>query len=306
MSPVSYEFANPFSHDGLWLRGNTHTHTTESDGQFSPEQTGIEYGKRGYDFVFLTDHRKRTVPPPLTDSAALLIPAEETDLDWKGSFFHVVVLGASKSLYRKRYASMNELIEMADAENALLIMAHPYWCGTRSQDFLDLQPFHGVEVFNTICDSIAKGTSAVHWDDMLDAGLRVCGFAADDFHHLDKGIEGGWIVVKARENSESAILDGIRGGLFYSTQGPEIHSITLGGDGVRVECSPVQQIRFVANRFNGKVMRAEEGKSISEAAWLPRGWLIPVTYVRIECVDASGRTAWSNPIYVRGDEPKPL
>lgn len=302
MAPVlRFDFANPFAADGVWLRGNTHTHTTESDGQYSPERIGVEYGQLGYDFVFLTDHRKRTLAPPRAEGGALLISAEEIDMALDGRSFHIVILGAPESLYRERYNSVNELIEMARGVNALVIMAHPYWLGLRSEVFLDLEPFIGVEVFNTVCDYIGKAYSAVHWDDMLDSGRRVFGLAADDFHSVEKGIAGGWIMAKARENAEGAILDAIRAGHFYATQGPQIHNITFGEEGVRVECSPVQRINFIANRYNGQVVRAAAGETITEGTWDPRGWLIPVTYVRVECVDAEGRTAWSQPIHVQGD-----
>ena len=306
MSTLSFEFANPFAADGVWLRGNTHTHTTESDGQWSPERVGAEYGGLGYDFVFVTDHRKRTVPPPRAEGAALLIPGEEADMDGNDCSFHVVILGAPRSLHSRDYPSVDDLIRAANEVNALVIMAHPYWLGTRSVVYQQLLPFLGVEVHNTVCDDIGKANSAVHWDELLDAGRRVYGFAVDDFHSPDKGIAGGWVMVKARENSESAILDSLRAGLFYSTQGPEIHSIAVGEDGIRVECSPVKRINFIANRFNGRVVRAAEGESLTTAEWASRGWLIPVTYVRIECIDAAGRTAWSNPIYLSGDAPKPF
>ena len=39
-----------------FLRGNTHTHTTRSDGQLSPEHTSRWYDENNYDFLVLTDH----------------------------------------------------------------------------------------------------------------------------------------------------------------------------------------------------------------------------------------------------------
>jgi predicted metal-dependent phosphoesterase TrpH len=39
-----------------WLKGNTHTHTTYSDGDSSPETVVDWCVDHGYDFIFLTDH----------------------------------------------------------------------------------------------------------------------------------------------------------------------------------------------------------------------------------------------------------
>src|SRR3712207_9245256 len=39
-----------------WLKGNTHTHTTYSDGDSPPEVVVDWYAEHGYDFLFLTDH----------------------------------------------------------------------------------------------------------------------------------------------------------------------------------------------------------------------------------------------------------
>ena len=39
-----------------WLKGNTHTHTTYSDGDSAPEVVVDWYAEHGYDFLFLTDH----------------------------------------------------------------------------------------------------------------------------------------------------------------------------------------------------------------------------------------------------------
>uniref|UniRef100_UPI0035629AE7 PHP domain-containing protein n=1 Tax=Gemmatimonas sp. TaxID=1962908 RepID=UPI0035629AE7 len=39
-----------------WLKGNTHTHTTNSDGDTAPEEVARWYKNRKYDFLVLSDH----------------------------------------------------------------------------------------------------------------------------------------------------------------------------------------------------------------------------------------------------------
>ena len=63
-----------------WFKGNLHTHTTESDGDETPEHVAEWYREHGYDFLVLSDHNHLTV---LDDAGSnpgkwpLLIPGEE-------------------------------------------------------------------------------------------------------------------------------------------------------------------------------------------------------------------------------------
>lgn len=45
-----------FDEKGKWYKGNLHTHTTASDGRYTPEETMNLYRRLGYDFLALTDH----------------------------------------------------------------------------------------------------------------------------------------------------------------------------------------------------------------------------------------------------------
>ena len=48
-----------------WYRGNTHAHTSESDGDSSPLEVARWYKQQGYQFTFITDHEKVTDIGPL-------------------------------------------------------------------------------------------------------------------------------------------------------------------------------------------------------------------------------------------------
>ena len=39
-----------------WYKGNTHTHTLNSDGDSTPDEVVRWYREHGYDFVVITDH----------------------------------------------------------------------------------------------------------------------------------------------------------------------------------------------------------------------------------------------------------
>ncbi len=286
-------FANPFQRQGKWLKGNTHTHTIYSDGKWTPEEVQRKYGRYGYDFVFITDHWIRTVPSK-SFKKPLLIPAEEVDFILRGNMYHVVCLGLRHTWPRRSFRSLNEFIRLANKRRIYLIMAHPYWCGSRSETYVRAEDFPAMEVYNTDCDmGVAKGYSATYWDDCLTAGKRVLGIAADDAHHAARAA-GGWIMVKADTCTEPAILSALRQGYFYATQGPQIHDIRIADGFINVACSPVSRINFMTNSHYGAVVRAK-GKQLTATKWeIP----LSANYVRIECVDRNGKTAWSNPVWL--------
>ena len=50
----AYRFEVPDLEGLRWFKGNTHTHTTESDGDSSPEYVARWYKEHGYDFLVLS------------------------------------------------------------------------------------------------------------------------------------------------------------------------------------------------------------------------------------------------------------
>lgn len=60
------KFTN-FIEDGIWLKGNLHTHTTNSDGELPPERVVRAYRERGYQFLCLSDHNIFTAYPQFNE-----------------------------------------------------------------------------------------------------------------------------------------------------------------------------------------------------------------------------------------------
>jgi len=44
-----------------WYKGNTHTHTLNSDGDSTPDDVVRRYREHGYKFVVLSDHKFLTI-----------------------------------------------------------------------------------------------------------------------------------------------------------------------------------------------------------------------------------------------------
>lgn len=75
-----------YSQKVMWYKGNTHAHTTMSDGNASPEFVVKWYHDEGYNFLVVTDHNKFVhpnsirMPEPLRKDF-ILISGEEVTVE---------------------------------------------------------------------------------------------------------------------------------------------------------------------------------------------------------------------------------
>jgi hypothetical protein len=194
-------------------------------------------------------------------------------------------------------ATAASVIRWIEREGGVAVYAHPYWSGHDLGMMREGKHAFGVEVFNTGCEvERGLGDSSVHFDHALSAGIRWTAFAVDDSHRHTDDVFGGWIMVKARELTRSAVLGAIRKGHFYATQGPEIRSLRVKRGIVYLTCSPVRKIIWHAEGPQGLAVIAQ-GADRSRARFPLRRLVGRSKYLRLEIVDASGRKAWCNPIW---------
>lgn len=285
-----------FTAPGHWFRGNLHMHSTESDGRLDPERAVQMYKDAGYDFISLTDHRKTSDVSRLATENFLIIPGMELDcVDEEHDIgYHIVGVGIHPFSQDEetRKGPGQALVDAIRDQGGEAILAHPYWLGQDRDDLLAVEGAIGLEVFNATCDRPGKAYSMVHWDNVLDRGQLLWGFAHDDTHRYDEDFLGGWLMVKSETLSQDGIIKALRDGHFYSTQGPAILDLHMEDDQLHVHTSPVQAIHFVSNRGRGKTVRTQGVETLTSAV-CP---LWEKGYVRVEVVDASGARAWSQPI----------
>lgn len=291
-------FENPFDSEGQWLKGNLHTHTTLSDGQQSPQERVAAYEARGYDFLALTDHDKLADLWPLAPQRLVLLRGIELVCanPTGGPGYHLVGIDLPENWQQPRSKQIQTVVDNILDSGGQAIIGHPYWTGQNIKDLEIVSGVLGLEVFNTTCEvSIGKGTSAVHWDDLLARGKRLMGFAVDDTHKVTRDAFQGWILVKAAERSREAIIRAICSGCFYSTCGPTIERVGIQDNRVFAVTSPVARINFICNASLGRQVRSEDGSPITQAEHTLSGSEL---YVRVECTDQEGRSAWSNPFFL--------
>lgn len=288
-----------FAAPGEWLKGNLHTHTTESDGVFPPQEMVDMYAGAGYDFLALTDHDRLTPPASLNAQGLVLIPGSEIagGRGELGQTYHVVVLGLKAPVAYDAAADIQEVVNTARAAGEICFIAHPNWSSLTYRDLLTVEGISGVEVYNTDCHhGCGSGESAVHWDELLVRGRRLWGLAVDDAHwHFPDGLIG-WVRVKSPKRTPEAILAALQQGHFYASNGPLIHDLQLADDQVHIACDPAREVRLIApGPGQGTTTHRLNLTGPFTEVSLP---LHPTWEVaRVEVIDAAGRVAWSNPWY---------
>lgn len=85
-----------FPDGGVWLKGNIHSHSTVSDGMFSPRELAELYRDHGYAFLSMTDHNVLVSHSELPEDQIILLTGLEHDLEYSpDKCIHVVGIAAA-------------------------------------------------------------------------------------------------------------------------------------------------------------------------------------------------------------------
>jgi hypothetical protein len=301
---------SPFSLPGRFWRGNLHTHSTLSDGALEPPQVIEAYKNAGYDFMMLSDHFMGHYNWPIADTRALRsnnfttilgseLHAPQTQV---GELWHIVAAGLPLDFPPAGKTETGEqLARRAHAAGAFIGIAHPAWSQLTIEDGRALDCAHAVEIYNHGCAiENDRGDGWYLLDQLLNEGKRLTAFATDDAHFKSPDHFGGWVHVKAESLGPEVLLEALKKGHYYSTQGPQIHDISISGTEINITCSPVDNITVLCGSSRTLVRNA---KSITDAAFdlkkLETGWLLTKLspWFRVVCIDHAGKKAWSNPIW---------
>ncbi len=293
----------PFSRPGRFFKGNLHTHSTNSDGDHSPADVIDLYHRAGYDFLTLSDHFLECYDYPVTDTRDLrrddfttLIGAElHTSKTLIDETWHVLAIGLPPDFAATgKDEDIVALAGRAADAGAFIGIVHPEWYGLTPEDARIIESAHAIEVYNH--GSHVENDRGYGWalcDILLNQGRRLSGFATDDAHHVTHDAFGGWIHVRAERLDPELILESLKAGCYYSSQGPEIHDIRFEDDEIHVVCSPVAVISA-----QGKGSRAKNVKSDGMTEGRLPLKRFKDAHVRITVLDAQGRHAWSNPVWL--------
>lgn len=294
-----------FSLPGRFWRGGLHAHSDRSDGALPPEAVVDTYRAAGYDFVAVTDHFRAEHGFPVTDTRALrrddfttLIGAElhapgpELSAEW-----HLIALGLPLGFAPLLAGETGpELARRARAAGAFVGIAHPAASLLTLADADTLDAAHAVETHNELAAREDRADSWHWYDALLARGRRLTAYAADDAHFQPHDPPGcrAWVQVKAPDLEPAGLLAALKAGAHYSSTGPQIHSVALVDDQVHVRCSPVRQVLLTGGAPGCQLA---SGEDLTSAA-VPLDHLRRAGHVRVTVTDASGRRAWTNPVWL--------
>jgi hypothetical protein len=299
--------------DGRFFRGNLHCHSNRSDGLRSPEEVVAAYRRAGYDFVCLSDHFEAEYGWQITDTRPLrdenfttILGAELSSAPWEErSAYWVTAAGLPLDFGAPPSGDHAEAIRRAADLGAFVVMLHPGLNNlplAAADGLPALDVVHAVEVYNhnAAMAAIPDGANGAYMlDGLLESGRRLLVNAGDDAHFghpLDRF--GGWVEAHCERLDAEALLESLKAGRYYSTQGPELRELLVDGDRLRVETSDVYAISLTGGGdrwLSGSERTSEGGEPITEAEFD----LAPFrgSYCRVTVVDPAGRRAWGNPIW---------
>jgi hypothetical protein len=306
----------PFAKPGRFWRGNLHTHSTRSDGHVDPAETVAWYRDNGYDFVALTDHFAPRYGHPITDTVSFrsggfttLIGAElHAPRTQVGNLWHIVAAGLPLDFAPSEPGETGpEMAARAAASGAFVIVAHPAYYGLTVEDVESVDAAHALEIYNGASAlAYEMGDSGHILDVLISRGRRIDACATDDAHfeypeYPDHGL--GWVEVRAEENDPRALVEALRAGHFYATEGPELLDVAIDGDEVVVSSSPVMKVIVSGGgeryecRYGIDLTRTRVPLAVFRNGSFEVDPLVG-SYLRITIVDALGKRAWTNPIWL--------
>ena len=287
-----------------WLRGNTHTHTLESDGDSTPADVAKWYAQHGYDFLVITDHDKVT---RLESKEIVLIPGEEVTDRLPKKPLHVNAIGITTAIKPQGGATPVEVLQRnVDAvrkAGGIAQINHPnFGWAFGAEELMKIEGATLLEIASGHPFVNMQGPPPVEamWDALLTKGKRIWAVAVDDSHHLkrpwdtDMAPPGkAWIVVRAEKREAAAILDAIRRGDFYGSTGVELEEYAADAKSIRVVVKEKNLARYVIQFIggNGRLLQETRGTSATFAIDGKE------PYVRAKVVDSNGRIAFCQPVF---------
>jgi hypothetical protein len=299
-----------------WYKGNTHTHTLNSDGDSTPDQVVRWYREHAYQFLVLTDHNFLTSVGGLNalhgaDEQFLVIKGEEVTDRFGDKPIHINGLDVSARVAPQGGTSVSDVLQRnVDAirkADGVPHINHPNFRWAVTPDDLRrvrnnklLEIFNGHPQVNNVGGGGVPGLEEA-WDAILSEGILLYGIAVDDAHTFkDPGnpnVAGpgrGWVAVRAPRLEARAILDAMERGEFYASTGVELADYEATAAAIRIAVKPTAfskyRIQFIGTG----------GRLLSERTEPTATYEIKGTegYVRVRVVESNGHMAWAQPMMV--------
>ena len=177
-----------------WYKGNTHTHTLNSDGDSTPDDVVRWYRENGYNFLVLTDHNFVTSVDGLNalhgaDEKFIVIKGEEVSDKFGSKQIHVNGLNVARKIDPQGGKSVVEVlqrnVDAVRAASGVPHINHPNFEWAISADDLKqvqnnklFEIYNGHHLVNNLGGGGIPGLEEV-WDVILSSGKLLYGIAVD-------------------------------------------------------------------------------------------------------------------------------
>lgn len=297
-----------------WYKGNTHTHTINSDGDSTPDEVVRWYREQGYNFLVLTDHNFLAKVDGLNsifaaDEQFLVIPGEEITDKFGDKPIHINGLNVEHLVQAQGGKSVADLIqknvdEIRKAKGVPHINHPNFGWAITTEDLKKIENNKLFEIFNghPLVNNLGGGSKPgleEMWDNILSSGKLLYGIAVDDAHHFknpwDKNASlpgKGWIFVRAEQLTTKAILEALENGDFYASTGVELNDFQVTDKSMTVNIRELKNSKYRV-QFIGK-----NGKILNEVISNPAVYEFrgDEMYVRAKVIESNGKFAWTQPV----------
>lgn len=228
----------------IWLCGDTHMHSSISDGKYTPDKLIEKCKAKGLDWIIITDHNKNAVGDKSYYSENLLvIPGAE----YTGRNGHMNIYGSGLPEFDgtrpEKYEQYLSMSALAHSNGCTVSINHPFCSRFGWRMPLEDFPANCVEIWNMFMHQ-SNMTCISWWERQILGGRRIAAVGGSDYHR-DYGISdmlaSPTTFVFAESNSEKDILSALRRGNSFITNSPDASRLVLSYR----DCVQGDEVKFV-------------------------------------------------------------
>lgn len=219
----------------ILFTGDTHVHSTYSDGRLDPADLLLLGAARGLDYIALADHNTTAGAQAAwelwRDGTIGPRPFLAQEISAEGRL-HVLVFGLDRTLGAVKRDGLPGLLAQAAAAGGASVLAHPWSIQEQPRakelvlDLIDAGLLHGIELASTALfyEELGRWRQALDWCEDICAARGLAACAGSDWHDHGQGCALG-----------------LGRTLFLGTSGDEREFVKAVRDGATVAsfCGPI-------------------------------------------------------------------
>jgi len=288
---------------GRYYKAQMHCHTTNSDGNYSPQDLAIKYKNAGYEILMITDHNHLTLEDEVNVEGMLVIQSEEITFDRHMNGFFL-----TEQIIPTENFTCFDAISEVKAQNGLIMLNHyrsgPFtnssWA-VNADEILTFDELDMLEIWNTGTETVQTHDDKSVWDAVLTAGKVVWGCATDDFHpSVSEALEfnKGWNMIWLESLTTENVYNALKNGQFYASTGVNITNYTVTDFGsfktIYVESDDANKIAF----WGPNHQKIQETNGNSAQFILQNHDFVRVELIKEGFLGTNKKYAWTQPVFL--------